>query len=460
MVQDSFGKILVGGEFTSYNGVPVNSLVRLNLDGSIDTTFNPPMTSQNQIFSIAQDNNNKIYVTDGLSLKRLNYNGSEDTSFIIGNLSEGIILDILVDSNQKIYVAGFFGTYNSISSIGIIRLNSDGTHDNSFASPFTTSGPVIVTLFEDSSERIYIAGNLPNRLARLNSNGSIDATFDTGTGFLGAVLAISEDSSDKLYIGGAFTSYNGQAVNRIISLNDNGSVNENFVIGTGLDASVNKLIVLSNGDIAAAGNFTIYNTVSSNRFVLLNPNGSLDETFDMTLPIEIPITATVFNIEDGISINNNSSRRDLPTIMGTLDYNPNGGTTLEKDVINSPEVPTTYLLVSASLSDETHIARLRLYSVSASLNLQSELTRSFDVEASSSAYLIADMILSGSQTTYFAPKIIGANLENMGTNLENIRGNRELINGKKEIYYILENKRVGAVADEIEVSLHVFSLED
>jgi hypothetical protein len=174
----------------------------------------------------------------------------------------------------------------------------------------------------------------------------------------------------------------------------------------------------------------------------------------------VNISLIAYNMEDPSIDNGALVRRDLPIIEGTLDYNPNGGTTLEKGVINSPEVPTTYLLVSASLSDPTHIARLRLYSVSASLNLQSEVARSFDVEASSSAYLIVDMILSGSQTTYFAPKIIGANLENMGTNLENIRGNRELINGKKEIYYILENKRVGAVADEIEVSLHVFSLED
>jgi hypothetical protein len=175
---------------------------------------------------------------------------------------------------------------------------------------------------------------------------------------------------------------------------------------------------------------------------------------------EVVVSMITYTMEDATIQNGNLSRRDLPIISGTLDYNVNGGTTLEKGIINSPSVPTTYLLVSASLLDPTHIARLRLYSVSSSLNLQSEVTRSFDVEASSSAYLIADMILSGSQTTYFSPKIIGANLENMGTDLESIRGNRELINGKKEIYYILENKRVGAVADEIEVSLHVFSLEE
>jgi len=174
----------------------------------------------------------------------------------------------------------------------------------------------------------------------------------------------------------------------------------------------------------------------------------------------VNISLIIYNMEDPTLVNGTLVRRDLPTIIGTLDYNADGGTTLDTGVLNSSDVPSTYLLVSASLSDPTHIARLRLYSVSASLNLQSEVTRSFDVEASPSAYLITDMILSGSQPTYFAPKIIGANLENMGTNLENIRGNRELINGKKEIYYILENKRNGAVGDEIEVSLHVFSLED
>lgn len=178
-------------------------------------------------------------------------------------------------------------------------------------------------------------------------------------------------------------------------------------------------------------------------------------------PSEINIQATIFNLEDLSIETNNFVRRDLPIISASLEYNPNQGAIVEKGTINSLDIPTTYLLVSASLDDSAHIARLRLYSISSSLNLESEISRSFDVEASPNAFLIVDMILSGSNTTYFSPKIIGANLDTMGTDLENIRTSRELISGKKEIYYMLENKNINAVgAENIEVSLHVFSLEN
>ena len=35
------GKILIGGDFTSYNGTARNYIARLNADGSLDTDFNP-----------------------------------------------------------------------------------------------------------------------------------------------------------------------------------------------------------------------------------------------------------------------------------------------------------------------------------------------------------------------------------------------------------------------------------
>jgi hypothetical protein len=181
--------------------------------------------------------------------------------------------------------------------------------------------------------------------------------------------------------------------------------------------------------------------------------------YRITPPGPMNVSVVVYNIEDS-TIDGNFSRKDLPPIVGTLEYNPDGGTLFEKGIIDSPTIPTTYLLVSASSAPDT-ISRLRLYSVSSSLDDQAELTRSFDTEVSASAYLIVDMIISGSQPIYFSPKIIAANLDNMGTDLENIRADRDLINGKRELYYVLENKDSSSSGPEnIEVSLHVFSLED
>lgn len=128
-------------------------------------------------------------------------------------------------------------------------------------------------------------------------------------------------------------------------------------------------------------------------------------------------------------------------------------------IISKTEVPKTYLLISASLSDPTHIARLRLYSKSSSLADASEIARPFKIEPSGSISLIVDAILSGSETTHFVPKIIGANLDNMTNNLVSMVGDNTKIAGENELYYILHNSASSGGSVNLSVSLHVFALE-
>lgn len=122
-------------------------------------------------------------------------------------------------------------------------------------------------------------------------------------------------------------------------------------------------------------------------------------------------------------------------------------------------VPRTYLLVSASLSGSANRARVRLYSKNTVFSNSTEISRSFATESLGTSGLIVDAILSGSQTTYFVPKIVGANLNTIGTNLIAIRGNDTAIMGDKEFYYILENLSPVIGTANIKISFHVFSLE-
>lgn len=128
--------------------------------------------------------------------------------------------------------------------------------------------------------------------------------------------------------------------------------------------------------------------------------------------------------------------------------------------LSSPTVPRTYLLVSASLIGPTALTRLRLYSTNESLTNVTEISRSFATESSNNSKLIVDAILSGSETTYFVPKIAGANLQTMGTNLNTIRTDRAAIMGLNELYYIIQNVATSGGTVASTASLHVFSLED
>ena len=107
-------------------------------------------------------------------------------------------------------------------------------------------------------------------IARLNSNGTLDTTFNsplTGTGYL-YVAEILPDG--KILIGGEFTQGTFQNFAR---LNDDGSIDSTFnVVGTGqlrgTNSQVHALKVMTDGRILIGGAFTQYNEINK-RFLRL-----------------------------------------------------------------------------------------------------------------------------------------------------------------------------------------------
>ena len=150
-----------------------------------------------------------------------------------------------------------------------------------------------------------------------------------------------------------------------------------------------------------------------------------------------------------------TARKNIPVITASLAVNA-----LVSGTLYNSQIPTTYLLVSASVSGSSTRARLRLYSTSQSFSDTVEVNRLFTTESSATSKLIVDTIMSGSETTYFVPKIIGVNLKNMGTDLNLIRNNIEKIMGENELYYILQNVDTTGGTVAISASVHMFSFED
>jgi hypothetical protein len=164
----------------------------------------------------------------------------------------------------------------------------------------------------------------------------------------------------------------------------------------------------------------------------------------------VAISVTRYLLEDN-TLENTTGRRTLPPVSHELGASGIVSGTIEP-------CPRTFLLVSASVATTTAPVRIRLYSKFDAINNTAEKNRTFDQPVSASAFLIADAILTGSEITYFSPKIIGANLDTMGTDLNITRESNTLIEGTSEIYYILEN--LGASTQTITASLHTYSLED
>jgi uncharacterized delta-60 repeat protein len=173
IVKQSNGKIVVVGTVTSYDGVAIRSIIRLNPDGSKDYTFSGASSFPYPILSVDTQSDGKIIlggytnivtnITTGSGyVMRLNVNGSIDTSFATSGtfLVNGTVKIVLVQPNdqQSILVAG-----NFINPSGIIKLTANGAIDNNFASsnvPLfqrTTDGLGSITCMQlDNNNRIMI----------------------------------------------------------------------------------------------------------------------------------------------------------------------------------------------------------------------------------------------------------------------------------------------------------------
>ncbi|WP_299548613.1 delta-60 repeat domain-containing protein [Seonamhaeicola sp.] len=294
-------KILVGGQFNTYQGIPARGIIRLNPNGLIDNTFvyGSALNDFTSVEAFAEQNDSKLIIGGGFTnyndtginrIARLNQNGSIDNSFNVGSGFNGTVMDIQLQSDGKIICVGAFTKYNNETVNGIIRLNTDGTIDKTFVtgSGFSTTPNNPFTINIESDGQIIIGGKFTNyngteinRIIRLNTDGSLDNSFNVGSGFNDIVFfrnAIQND--DRLIVCGAYTGYNGSPVNRIVRLKTDGSIDNTFNNGSGFDSTTLSVVTQSDGKIIIGGAFLNYNTDPVSKIIRLNADGSSD-TIDL-----------------------------------------------------------------------------------------------------------------------------------------------------------------------------------
>ncbi|MEO6542230.1 MAG: delta-60 repeat domain-containing protein, partial [Ferruginibacter sp.] len=119
-----------------------------------------------------------------------------------------------------------------------------------------------------------------HKIARLNTDGSLDTGFNPGTGADRAVYTTAIQSDGKIIIGGDFTTYNGTARIRIARLNSDGSLDAGFNPGTGANYIINTTAIQSDGKIIIGGSFTAYNGTIRSRVARVIGGTSLSSSSD------------------------------------------------------------------------------------------------------------------------------------------------------------------------------------
>ncbi|MCU7805801.1 MAG: DUF4347 domain-containing protein, partial [Candidatus Thiodiazotropha sp. (ex Lucinoma borealis)] len=342
VIVQSDGKILVAGssddDFT---------LVRYNVDGSLDTTFDTDgivttdigTSSSDGGYSVTTQPDGKILLAgksnDDFALVRYNADGSLDTFFGIDGIVTtdiGASLDqgrsVTLQSDGKILVAG--GNWNSTSStyeFALVRYDANGSLDTSFdgdgkvttdISTVPTSGNDLAqSVTVDSDDKILVAGFSYNSttssfeftLVRYDTDGSLDTTFDTdgivttdiGTSSSDGGYSVTLQPDGKILVAG--TSDSDFA---LVRYNSDGSLDATFDgnsgfgngivttdIGTSSADAGFSVTVQADGKILVAGS-------SDDDFTLVryHVDGSLDTTFDA----DGKVTTILGGIDAGYSV--------------------------------------------------------------------------------------------------------------------------------------------------------------
>lgn len=327
-------KIFVVGDFQNYKGISAHSMVALNTDGSIDTSFNIGTPFLNaggsgHITSVELQQDGKIIIGGSMStfngvnvghVVRLNTDGSQDTTFTLGaNVS--YVKAIAVQTDGKILVGG--------NSDRLVRLLPDGSADPTFNIGTGFDGQIWCLAIQ-ADGKILVGGNFNlfngatyNHFVRLNPDGSVDTTFNTGTGFAitqihrATISKIAVQPDGKIFVGGSFITYNGTPAVGLIRLNSDGTPDATFVTGTGIKnntplvGQVQDILIQPNGKILVAGDFNKYNDEVHKNIVRLNDNGSVDTTIEfkdgfsaVVLDIELDSTGNILAVGEFSSFDN------------------------------------------------------------------------------------------------------------------------------------------------------------
>lgn len=366
------GKILIGGSFTGVGGVKHIGIARLNANGAVDVGFNPGAGATDddgrprQVSALALLSSGQVLIGGDFTyvdvaarsgLARLTAAGVPDPAFVPGifqldtTLPPPSVDGLAVQTDGKIVFSGSFEWVDQDNRRGVARINPDTTLDNAFNSSVNANNGDVFRVIGLQGDGKVIGyreftdanGNSQRAIARLNSDGSLDATyvlalqpglsgglqiqravlqpdgqslvvgnFAAGadatprgiarvksTGGLDAafvprlelseelashVQAVAAQKDGKVMIGGTFDRINGTPRGRLARLNRDGSLDDAFApIIEPADSKhyVAQIAIQKDEKILISGWFTTVNGASRNSIARLNEDGSLDTSFDV-----------------------------------------------------------------------------------------------------------------------------------------------------------------------------------
>jgi uncharacterized delta-60 repeat protein len=336
------GKILVSGNFTSISGQSRSVLVRLNTDGSLDSTFNHTIVGR--VEAIVPLANGQIVVGGNLSsvggsdrgdLVRLNADGSVDAGFS-PNVS-GSVWTCIVQPDGKIVIGGTFNFVGGMNSPELARLNSDGTFDSSFNVTVDASAVRALALEPDGDiifggGEMTVNGQERDVLARVSSTGALDPDFNPTISASSVTEIVVQPDGQLLMVGG-FTNVNSGTLDDLARLNPDGTTDTSFTHSIAANG-VNSIHLQVDGNIVVGANTAFFTTSTPNGDLFkLSSSGILSSSFNLFADFS-GLLRTVLITQDG-------------NILGGGDFSSIGGVS-RANLVQVENTPATESLDTIS----------------------------------------------------------------------------------------------------------------
>jgi len=209
--------------------------------------------------------------------------GSLDPAFTPASLRlSQEVFALAVQSDGKILMGGIFRQVNGIDRNGVARLNPNGTLDATFnpgagncmAIAIRSDGRILV-----GGDFQAIASTARNRIGQILPDGSLDASFDPGSGADGQVFAIAVQADGSILAGGQFKNFDGTSRTGIARLTSGGTVDPSYNPSIGSGLVVRAIALQPNGQALLAGTVRDQTGQFQGVVARLNTDGSSDESF-------------------------------------------------------------------------------------------------------------------------------------------------------------------------------------
>jgi uncharacterized delta-60 repeat protein len=363
------GKLLVIGDFEKFDTTTVPGFVRLNAAGTVDSTFQAMLAQGDEYISRAQvilllaDGTIAVWDQNNLRLQILNSDGSLNS--LLGTASGGSINTFAGTGNVyamaqqpdgKLLIGGGFYYFSGQPALNLLRLNTDGTVDNTFNPNATVSNlgeeyqgsTDIKALAVDADGRIYVG--FGSSCLRLTSSGSPDVAFTPGAPVPGGIVAIARAAGGRTFIAGNFISVGGSLRLGLAALLADGTVDPSFAPSAGVNwtqppgggqktNAAATLEPLPDGSLLMTGTFSGVGGVGQSGVVHFLANGAVDSAFDPALNTGGSISAVaalsngLWVVAGNFSSVNGSPRGNIAAFSAVNQLDPSYGVT---DALDGP----------------------------------------------------------------------------------------------------------------------------